>query len=471
MKKINEVILIRPSYGKMYHSFEKSAKFQVCAPPTGLLFIAGMLKSKGIDVSIIDGELLNLSNEDIEKEIKKRKPKIVGITGTIPECKTIKETAKTVKLVDKKIVVVVGGAYATTLPNEVLQDENIDFVVRGEGELTMLELCEKILSNENQKKIKGISYREEGRIIHNLDRELIKNIDELPYQARELVPIEKYTFPAPKLGIVPLIVMFTTRGCPFQCIFCNRINGSCARFMSPKVVVDEMEFLYNKYNIKFLQFNDETFILNHKRVFEICDLIIERKLNIKWFCMVRSNLASKELFKRMKKAGCIRITMGVETGNQNINNILKKGTKLEQYERAYKWAKQLGIETRGSFIIGNPYDTMETIKQTIKFAKRLKLDEAYFNIMTPYPGTEIYLMAKKNQGLRLLTEDYSQYERWGNAVIELPTLSGKELIQWQKKAHRSFYLRLSIMWHQFRRMGLKDSIKAASVYIPVILKK
>ena len=189
------------------------------------------------------------------------------------------------------------------------------------------------------------------------------------------------------------------------------------------------------------------------------------------FWMVRSNLASKELFKRMKEAGCIRITMGVETGNQDINNILKKGTKLEQYERAYKWAKQLGIETRGSFIIGNPYDTRETIKQTIKFAKRLKLDEAYFNIMTPYPGTEIYHMAKKNQGLRLLTEDWSQYERWGNAVIELPTLSREELIQWQKKAHRSFYLRLPTIWHQFRRMGLKDSIKAAYVYIPVILKK
>lgn len=468
---MRDVIIIRLKYGEIYHEFKDSAKFQVCAPPTGILFVAGMLKANGVDVAILDAELFNFTANDIKKEIRKEKPRIVGISGTTPEVLTIKKVAKAIKDVDKNIIVVLGGPHSTILPNEAIKDKNIDYLVRGEGEITMLELTQKLMLGQSVKDVKGISYRQKGKIIHNPPRELIKNLDEIPYQARDLLPVEKYTYPAPKLGKVPFVVLLTTRGCPYQCIFCNKMDGSSVRYMSPKRVVDEIAFIHKKYGIKFFQFNDETFNLNHKRVFEICELIIKKKLKIQWYCMVRSNLATKELFQKMKQAGCVRITMGVETGSQEINNILRKGTKLEQYEKAYKWAKEAGIETRGSFIIGNPYDTEKTIKQTIKFAKKLKIDEAYFNIMTPYPATRVYEMAKRGEGLRLLTRDWSKYTRWGDAIIELPTLSRDDLIKWQKRAHRSFYLRPSKVWYQFRRMGLKDSIRAALVYVPALFKK
>jgi radical SAM superfamily enzyme YgiQ (UPF0313 family) len=309
------------------------------------------------------------------------------------------------------------------------------------------------------------------RIVHNPARPLIEDLDKLPYQARDLVPMHKYRYPSPGKGLVPFIVMLTTRGCPYQCIFCEKLEGTKVRYRSPENVVEEIETLHRNYGASFFQFNDETFILDHKRVHRICDMIIERKLDITWYCMIRANLATKELLQKMRKAGCVRISMGVETGNAKIMKILNKGATLDDYRKAYRIAKELGIETRGSFIIGNPYDTEETIRDTIDFAKSLHLDEAYFNIMTPYPGTKVYEMAKKGKGLRLLTEDWSKYTRWGNAVIELPGLSREDLIRWQMKATRSFYLRPKKVWHQMTRMGIKDTVKAAPVYLEALFRK
>ncbi|HDI46267.1 MAG TPA: radical SAM protein, partial [Candidatus Methanomethylia archaeon] len=297
------------------------------------------------------------------------------------------------------------------------------------------------------KEIKGIAFRDEGKVIVTPPRPLIQNLDEIPFPARHLLPMDKYTV----LGQQTVIGhVMSSRGCPFRCIFCSssRIFGRVWRGRSPKNVVDEIEELCDKWKAKHIEFADDTFTLNMKRAEEISKEIIRRGLDIFWACGARVDTLRRELVQWMKKAGCHVIYIGVESGSQRILNLLKKGIRLEQVIKAVKWLKEAGMEITASYVIGTPGETKEEVERTIKFAVKLDTDFAQFTAMTPYPGTEVYEYAKR-EGL-LLTNDWSKFTTI-KPVMRTKELSAEEIEKLVSRAYRKFYLRPKFLWRQLKK--------------------
>jgi anaerobic magnesium-protoporphyrin IX monomethyl ester cyclase len=373
----------------------------------------------------------------IERELERSQPDIIGVTSTTP---TIYEALSVIRIAKKacpNAVTVLGGPHASFLAAETLKEcRELDVVCKGEGEKTMLELAHAVERKESLSNVKGIVLRSDENIIETAPQPWIKDLDSLPFPARHLLPMDKYTILGKKSTIGNII---SSRGCPFHCTFCESslLFGRVFRARSPKNVVDEMEQLINQYRPKTIEFSDDLFTLNMKRTETICDEIKRRGLDISWACSSRVDTVSRSLLRKMKRAGCILIYYGVESGSQRVLNLMKKHIKIEQIVRAIKWTKEAGIETLASFIIGFPGETRKDIEETIAFAKSLDVDYAQFSFATPYPGTELYRMAKE-KGL-LLTEDWSQYTA-GKPIIAVDSSTKDDLTKLLRKAYQKFYL-------------------------------
>ena len=445
-------IFVRPSYGHVYNLFKLGIP-DIIYPPLGYMYLASFLEAYGHNIAILDGEVERLDENQIVNKVLEFDPDFVGIGATTPEFAGGSIILRKIKELAPHIITITGGPHPSALPKETLKENpHIDYVVINEGEQTLLKLLDILEDGGDINSIEGLTYRENGTIVHNKNHKPIPNLDELPFPARHLIDIKKYTHPVQgKKGRALFTTMITSRGCPYRCIFCYRSKErSKTRFRSPTNVADEIEEIVHRYNIRFIIFNDDTMTLHNKRVHQLCDEIINRGLDIHWYCLARADTLNRELLLKMKKAGMVNISMGIESGNQKILDSVKKEITLEQCRAACKLATSLGIETRGSFILGLPHETPETIRDTINFAKSLDLTKAFFNIATPYPGSVLYDMALQGDGLHLLTRDWKDFKRWGNAVIELNEVSRQELIRWQRRAMIEFYLRPKILWHHLK---------------------
>jgi len=338
----------------------------------------------------------------------------------------------------------------------------IDIIVKGEGEETTRELIENIEKGTSLNGVKGITFREKNEIIDTEPRPFIKNIDDIPFPSRDLLPMHLYKFNG-----VKYTTMLTSRGCPFKCSFCSssRLFGGYWRGRSPENVLEEMKTVYEEYGIRNIEFMDDTFTLNQERAEKICDEIIKQGWDISWGASSRVDTLSKRLVEKMKKAGCWIIFLGIESGSQKILDAIGKRITLEQVKKAVKILKDAGIQVLGSFIIGFLQDTTETIKETIKFAKSLNLNYAEFSILTPYPGTPIFDYAKKH-GM-LLTEDWSKYTAV-EPIVKIEGVSEKEIKALFQKAYITFYLRprIVIEWLKNKQFSfMKSGIKAVINYL------
>ena len=383
-------------------------------PPLGLLYIASVLIENKHNVSIIDADIDDLSLEDIKQQIKIHSPDVVGITSNTFQIKSAFETANAVKYIDSSIIVILGGPHPSIVQKEIFDTcKAIDIAVIGEGELTMVEILQAIEKNDNFSEIKGISYKDNGEIKINPPREFIDDLDTLPFPALELVmPIERYPGPRPT-GAKPTIQIMASRGCPFKCTFCsNPVWGNTVRHRSPESIIGEINWLYTKFNVKEIFFQDDTFNLNREWFEKICHGIINNGFNDKILFKspfrVNKKLVDEDILKLARKAGFWMIFYGVESGNQDMLNITQKGTTLKEIERAFKLTKKAGIKALASFMIGNINETPETIKDTIDFAKKIDPDYFGFAIATPYPGSEFYNTAKERGYLQV--NDYSKYD-------------------------------------------------------------
>lgn len=444
------VLLTRPAYSPLYQLITSKTTQKLVFPPMGLLYIAAALEEEGHRVEIVDGEVDNLAPEGVLQKIEASKPDVVGAGATTVDF----EYASSILRQAKKrfgVITLLGGAHGTVLPDQVL-DENrhIDYVVRGEGEITVRELLRGIGGSGNLSQVEGISYREEGKVVNNRERSLISNLDNNSWPARHLLDNSKYLFPAPRKGMQVMTSIQTSRGCPYGCIYCYRMFGRSIRFRDPKLVVDEIEDLITRWDVRFISFVDDTFTVDRGRVIEICGQIIRRKLKFSWACLVRADTVEENMLRRMKEAGCEQVSIGVESGNQEVLSRTKKGITLEQCIEAYQLLKKVGFETRGSFMLGLPYENAQTLRNTVDFAKKLQLDRAFFNICTPYPGTPLFDMAKRGEGLSLLTQSWKDFRRWGNAVIELESVSRDELMEWQRVAMMEFYARPKVIFNHVK---------------------
>lgn len=441
-----KVLLARPAYSQLYQLITSKTKEKHVVPPMGLLYVGAALEGDGHQVEVIDGEPDDLTPEEILRRIKLGKPDIVGAGATTVDFEYANSLLRLVKD-ELNVTTVLGGVHGTVLPNQVLEENpHIDFVVRGEGEITTKELLKEMEGNKDFSQVEGVSYRENGRVINNEDRSPINDLNGNPLPARHLLDQNKYIFPVPRKGMRAMAAMQTSRGCPYQCNYCYRMFGQMVRFREPTLVVDEIENCVDNYGIEWISFIDDTFTLNQKRVIEICEEIIRRKLGVFWICLARADSLEEGMLRKMKEAGCKQISIGVESGNQEILDRARKGEKLEQFMQAYELLKEVGFETRGSFILGLAYENTKTLRDTIDFAKHLKLDRAFFNVCIPYPGTALFEMAEKGEGLRLLSHSWKDFKRWGDSVIELEDVPRKKLIEWQRIAMMEFYARPKIIW-------------------------
>lgn len=381
--------------------------------PLGLCYLAAVLREDGHQCLIYDGDIgfgdpKNepgiIGNHDYyhkmmtshpawdkaERVVKEFDPDICGITFTTGAYNSAKHMTDIVKRNNRQTVVVLGGPHPTLMPEDSLREFDADIAVRGEGERAICQCAASIRDGKPLDDIEGITFKTaDGRIISNPVRPRIKDLDSLPIPARDLLLDED------KYETIPII---TGRGCPFKCTFCasNKIWGRKVRNRSLENIIAEIEQVAKKFPDKHIRFNDDTFTMNEKRVVGICDLIKERNIDIKWVCYGRVDVMTHRMLAEMKSAGCDGVFFGVESGNKEILESVQKGIKVEQVIDAFDSAKKLGIKASAYFMIGFPSETAKQVKDTIRLMKRIRpTGFCCWNIVTPYPGTELYEVAKK----------------------------------------------------------------------------
>lgn len=401
-------------------------------PPLGILYIAAFLEKEGIEVEVIPADILNLSWRQIARKIETDRADIIGATSTTENRFQSFKLLQLARQANPQAVTVLGGPHASMAPEDTLfHFPEIDVVVRNEGEITMLELCRALKNNKRNfdqlKKIDGIAYRHDGRIITNPPRAFIDDLDSLPYPAFHLIPFEKYNFKINVVGkgFLSAANMMTSRGCPFNCNFCaTPVNwGRHVRVRSPLKVIEEIEFLIERYGAKVIYFYDDTFNLSPRRVKEITSLMIERRLPINWCCEVRIDLMSKELLSRMKEAGLFQISFGLEAGSERIRTeIINKKIKIEDFHNLVSWCRELEIIPSVFFIFSHPTETWEEAQQTIKIIEdyRGKID-ATVAILHIYPGTPLEKEARQRG---LLPPNFTWSKKHIPGIITLPTAQG-----------------------------------------------
>lgn len=466
-----KVILINPTFNR-YGGLEGHGGNQL---PINLCYLAAYARQQHPDVefSLLDSEIRGLSHEETVDEVASFSPNLIGISANTCVFDSVIGLTGQLKARLPKVQIIIGGPHPSALPERSLLESRADFVAVGEGELTFAELISQIRRGDDDwSKINGLVYRDEfGNVMRNPPRELIKDLDKLPFPARDLVDNNLYS-PAPtkRVSLGPNTLLTTSRGCPFKCGFCaaRTVWTRAVRFRKPDNVVAEIEECVDKYGIRSFNLTDELFTVNKKRVIRICRLICERKLDVKWVCSARAERLDRETLEAMKEAGCREISFGIESGNQEILKRIDKSLDLGEAEHVIRLTKKVGITTHASYIMGYLGETEETMRDTIRFAKKLNTDIAAFFIASPLPGTPFYQEALEKGYLRS-DASWINYSPLSNqeSVLSLPNLSSTVIRKWHRKAIRSYYLRPAYIilrlssiirhWHDIRNLfeGLK----------------
>ena len=429
-------------------------KIQGSMPPLGLAYLASYLELKEIDSTIID---MNVEPGDASQQVNRIEgsPDIIGITSMTSAVMNGYEIAAKCREKFPQAKIIFGGVHPTVLPEDVLSREYIDFVIRGEGE----ESFYKFLMGQDIKTITGMSYRENGKIIHNPDSTLIHNLDTLPVPAYKKLPVTKYI---PTLGSykrLPAISMLATRGCPGKCTYCfGSFLGGQVRMHSVDYLINEIKMLQRDFGIKEILFYDDTFTTYRNKVKEFCNRIISEKIDISWVCFSRVDTIDEETLLHMKKAGCHQVMYGIESGSDEILKNINKKINRQKAIEVVKMTKKIGIECRTTFMLGNPGETEETILKTIKFAIELDPDIALFNVTTPFPGTQMFSWAKENG--YLTSQDWAKYDL-SNMLMKLPTISQEKIEEYYKKVFKMFYHRPSYLFKRVLKLRSWNDIKMA----------
>ncbi len=411
--------------------------------PLGISYLTAVLEQNGYGVDVVDCQVTRPSQKDLEDKFKSLNPEIIGVTSATLTYLPALEILKAAKTALPDCTTMIGGPHVTVMDEQTFtESSDVDIVVRGEGEQTMLELA-RLVSEGNLKNLNdvaGITFRKNGQVYRTPDRLFMQNIDDLPHPAHKHFEVNRYKI----LGktYMPII---TSRGCPYQCAFClaSKMCGRGFRARSPSKVVDELEWLRDTFGAGAFAFYDDTFTFDVKRAFAICDEMKNRKVGLPWDCRTRVDRVSKELLAKLRSTDCQLIHFGVESGNQQMLNLMRKGTTVEQNATAIKWAKEAGISVAISLVIGYPGETPEMLKQTIDFIYKTKPDYVYMCEAVPYPGTEMHEYVKK-LGLEM-SSDWSQYHEqtqvFKNELLPLAKLEETKKQFYDKYFSPTYYLR------------------------------
>jgi len=459
-----KTVLVHPPFGfeELTGETESMKDVMNIIPPLGICYIAAFLEGHGRDVEIIDCPPLELNHAELVSELEKKNPDIVGISSTTPAYESTLKTAGLIRETLPDSAIVIGGSHVTALPDETLSCDVFDVGVIGEGEVTFLELVKHLEEKglKDLSKIDGIAYRSGKKVVETRKREFIQDLDSIPFPARHLIPpLEKYHPTPASYKKLPHADIMTTRGCPTMCTFCDRAVFGCTfRGRSAENVVDEVEEMIEKYGVCDIKFFDDTFTLDRKRLYRICEIFHERGVDIPWSCLTKVNCITWDMLATMKKAGCWQVLYGLESGDEGMMKLLKKGTTVEQNEKAVRWAHEAGLNVRADFIMGTPGDSIESMEKTLRFAVKMNVDFAHFNKFTPYPGTEIY------QNLLALGYEFdfskscSQLDH--SIIMYCPEgVDPEEYRKFIDNAYRRYYLRPAYIMRQLSNIRSFEDVR------------
>jgi len=467
------VLLIYPPFRTAVSSLARVLKNKV--PPLGLGYVGAALQQAGHEVKIIDADTEDKEAQVIIDEVKIFQPQLIGLSTTTITFHKTKDLAIELKKIFSDTPVVIGGNHLAIFPELTLDYDCFDYGVINEGELTIVELVNAIEGKMDIKDVNGIVYKKNSQIKKTEPRAFIPDLDKSPQLAWNLLSVGKYQDVLAKRKI--FATMITSRGCPYNCIYCERDCrlGRTYRMRSVQSIMDEIELLYNKYSVREIVFYDDTFTVKKDRVINLCQKIIDKKWDLIWECRTRVDLVDEDLLKIMKKAGCYRIRFGVEAGNPEILKVLKKNITLEQVRNAFSFCHKLQIEAFAYFMIGSPHETKKTVWDTINLAKEIEADYVMFS-PTQLHGhtTDLFEWAVEHG---YIDKDY--WKRWvkGEDLDSFPylstsDLSKEEVVKYVKIAYRNFYFRPRVVIKMLSKCRNFETLKKYSfIALNMVSKK
>ena len=441
-----KVLLLRPD-----------SKVPAAPPPIGLAYLAGYLRKYAPQhqVQIYDGRVKLTPPEYAAEVVEEFKPDLVGITAFSMEAEPTHALAKAVKKAGKGIPVVLGGPYPSSDPEDALDDENIDFLVAGEGELTFKRLLEAIENGSGFEEIGGLHYRSNGKMRFTGAGETHRNPDEIPFPAWDMVNLEDYFRPSSSKRRLtnPLqmrkrgMSVFSSRGCPYGCTYCHNLFGRRFRTRSPENIIAELKWLKEEFRVEEIEFIDDVFNLDLERAKRIMSSIIEEGLDFKISFPngLRADRMDEELIDLMKRAGCYRINYAVESGSGRIQKVMKKRLNLKRAQEVIDYTALKNISIGGFFMLGFPTESEEEMRETVEFALKSRCHTASFFILTPFPGTEIYREAE-SAGFNMK----AYYSDYGAVSANLSRASSEKILELRRSAFRRFYFNPRRIWSIFR---------------------
>lgn len=436
-----KVLLLYPSWTGAYGLFGHFARRNSTWPPLNLALLAAIAERHGHDVTIMDGEAERIPLDEMVQRAVALDPDLIGFTATSPFFHLSKAVADGIKRVAPHIPIAVGGPHITIMKEKALLPA-FDYAFVGEAEESWPQFLDRYERKQDVSSVAGIIYRKEGRAVSTGRPADITNLDRLPFPARRRLRMPLYKLGTLR-GRLPFTSIQTMRGCPWKCIFCasEALKTTEMRVRSPRSVVEEMKQVVEQFGTKHFYIVDDVMTLWKEHILEICERIDAEGLDITFEGSTRANLVEDEVIARLVRSGLIRLSFGLETVDPEIRRTMKKQVPLEHYIRANGICNKYGVEALNSVMIGLPGETRETVRATLKFLRNAReVKQANFAIAVPYPGTEFHELAVKgDKGVKLMTEDFSEYRRYGSAVTTVGDLTPPDLIDLQNEGFVSIY--------------------------------
>ena len=456
-----------PTRGKERHSV---------FPPIFDAYVASILENEGHMVSIIDAPAEKVSEAQLLERIGKEDPEVIVSRISLPSFKNDLKIADMVKIRFSSIFYAGWGSICKVEPETALSKSSLDAVIRDEVEFVVPNLLKTIENNGKIGDVKGVSFKTSSKIVHASSLISEKSLDALPLPAYHLLDMKKYVaresyfFPeGSRKKFVNFFTLLSSRGCNFNCLYCPYPTSfGHWRGMSPKKVVDEMDFLAKNYGIRIFWFHDQVFTMIPERVEEMCNEIRSRGLSVNWACETHVGKLSGELVRKMKEAGCTRIQVGIETGDpQLLANVGKRGSTVEEVEKAICQLHEEGILVEANFIVGLPGENWDTIKNTARMIRKIKPDDVAISMITPYPGTPLFVLAKQNNWL--ITEDWNKYST-SHVVMAFPDFSEEDMKEAQRYLYGTFmyYTGLNDLTGALRKRRFRRFFRRLVVNLPEI---
>ncbi|MCL4455824.1 MAG: B12-binding domain-containing radical SAM protein [Nitrospirae bacterium] len=448
-----KILLLSPPYIELYGNLKKAAGRYF---PLGLGYIASYLRTYGHhNVEMYEPEAQGLSYDDIAAIIKRFMPDIIGITCSTPNFLRAVELARVCKrYADSKVVI--GGVHVSAVPEFIMEEYSdcIDCIVIGEGEKTMLELANAYQDNSSIENINGIAYKNDNKVIRNENRPYIEDLDSIPFPARDLIPQDIFVPNMHNARYRNCSTILTSRGCPFNCSFCAAriVSGKKYRMHSAEYVLEEMQMLKRDYKARQLIITDDTFTLNHARLEKICRGMIDKKLDLAWFCFSQVTTVDRDILSLMKKAGCYSIGFGIESADEAILQKMGKPIAPEKAKETVRMANSLGIKTQAFYILGSYGETKEQMDRTIKFSQEVNATLAFYNMLVPFPGTKDFDYFFSTMPLKDI--EWDKFVAVGKeCVLKNSNVSSEQIKRLIGKANMLYYM------HPLRLLNVLHHIK------------